>query len=160
MPLRQFYKIVTKPLPALAQQLIKDFAGFAITLEDDKERPSDVLGTYPVDEHTLMHIMIDYRVIYTKQFVPEQPLEIFAQSDIAAVMMVNPFLTVDLGDAFYAHTIDGTFSTVGMFGDEPARFILSENEEVAFEFYRQLNLGLIQPSQRPTRPGKPPAPLG
>ena len=37
MPLRQFYKIVTKPLPALAQQLIKDFAGFAITLEDDKE---------------------------------------------------------------------------------------------------------------------------
>ena len=154
MPPRQFYKIVTKPLPAVAQEMIKDFAGFAISLEGSEGRPSDVLFSYPVDEHTVMHIMVDYRVIYAKQFVPEQPLEIFLQEDIAAVMMVNPFLAVDLGDAFYAHTIDGTFSAVGMFGDEPARFIMSENEEVAFEFYRQLNLGLIQPSKRP-RPGKP-----
>jgi hypothetical protein len=153
---QQFYKIVTKSLPKLAKQFRKDFARYAISKRASGPQSPDVLEAFPVDEHSMLYIMLDYSMVYTKTVVPTQPVNLIPQKYLNAAMMVNPPFSIDLGESLYEHAEDGTFSTMGVFGKEPARFIFGPNEELVFELYRQLNAGLVKPGRHRHPPAQPP----
>lgn len=145
---RQFYKVVTRRLPAIVRDLIEELSPYDLLATSPYAHPPEVAGIYPVDEHTLLYIYQDSSMKLSSLMIPREPISPVPQADVISAMMVNPTLDSELGQEYYEYIDEGTFSTIGEFGGEPARFIICPNERLLFTFYRLLNLGIVRPSPR------------